>query len=175
MNALLDALKARRSIRKFKPEMPERTDIEQVIEAGLYSANGMGKQSPIIVAVTNKELRDRLSEMNQQIGGWEEGFDPFYGAPVILIVLADKSVPTYLYDGSLVMGNLLNAAYALGLGSIWIHRAKQEFETEEGKALLKSLGIEGDYEGIGHCCLGYIDGEEPEAKERKAGRVYWVE
>lgn len=175
MNAMTDILKNRRSIRKFKPEMPERADIEQVIEAGLYAANGMGKQSPIIVAVTNKELRDRLSEMNQQIGGWEEGFDPFYGAPVILIVLADKSVPTYLYDGSLVMGNMLNAAYALGLGSIWIHRAKQEFETEEGKALLKTLGIEGDYEGIGHCCLGYIDGEEPEAKERKAGRVYWVE
>jgi len=175
MNAMTDILKNRRSIRKFKPEMPDRTDIEQVIEAGLYSANGMGKQSPIIVAVTNKELRDRLSEMNQQIGGWEDGFDPFYGAPVILIVLADKSVPTYIYDGSLVMGNMLNAAYALGLGSIWIHRAKQEFETEEGKALLKTLGIEGDYEGIGHCCLGYIDGEEPEAKERKAGRVYWVE
>lgn len=175
MNAMTDILKNRRSIRKFKPEMPERTDIEQVIEAGLYAANGMGKQSPIIVAVTNKQLRDRLSEMNQQIGGWEEGFDPFYGAPVVLIVLADKSVPTYLYDGSLVMGNMMNAAYALGLGSIWIHRAKQEFETEEGKALLKSLGIEGDYEGIGHCCLGYIDGEEPEAKERKAGRVYWAE
>lgn len=175
MNAMTDILKNRRSIRKFKPEMPERTDIEQVIEAGLYAANGMGKQSPIIVAVTNKELRDRLSEMNQQIGGWEEGFDPFYGAPVILIVLADKSVPTYLYDGSLVMGNMMNAAYALGLGSIWIHRAKQEFETEEGKALLKSLGIEGDYEGIGHCCLGYIDGEEPEAKERREGRVFWAE
>lgn len=113
--------------------------------------------------------------MNQQIGGWEEGFDPFYGAPVILIVLADKSVPTYLYDGSLVMGNMMNAAYALGLGSIWIHRAEQEFETEEGKALLKSPGIEGDYEGIGHCCLGYIAGEEPEAKDSKAGRVYRIE
>lgn len=175
MNAMTDILKNRRSIRKFKPEMLERTDMEQVIEAGLYAANGMGKQSPIIVVVTNKELRDRLAEMNQRIGGWEEGFDPFYGAPVVLIVLADKNVPTYIYDGSLVMGNMMNAAYALGLGSIWVHRAKQEFETEEGKAILNSLGIEGDYEGIGHCCLGYIDGEEPEAKERKAGRVYWLE
>lgn len=175
MNAMTDILKNRRSIRKFKPEMPERADMEQVIEAGLYAANGMGKQSPIIVAVTNKELRDRLAEMNRQIGGWEEGFDPFYGAPVILIVLADKNVPTYIYDGSLVMGNMMNAAYALGFGSIWIHRAKQEFETEDGKTLLKSLGIEGDYEGIGHCCLGYIDGEEPEAKERKEDRVFWAE
>lgn len=135
----------------------------------------MGKQSPIIVAVTNKGIRDKLSKMNQQIGGWEEGFDPFYGAPVVLIVLADKNVPTYLYNGRLVMGNMLNAAYALGLGNIWIHRAKQELETEEGKALLSSLNIEGNYEGIGHCCLGYIDGEEPEAKERKAGRVFWAE
>lgn len=174
MNSVIDILKNRRSIRKYKPEMPERTDIEQIIEAGLYAANGMGRQSPIIVAVTNKELRDKLSEMNRQIGGWEEGFDPFYGAPVVLLVLANKNVPTYIYDGSLAIGNMMLAAHTLGLGSIWIHRAKQEFESEEGKALLKSLGIEGDYEGIGHCCVGYIDGEEPEAKERMTGRVFWA-
>lgn len=175
MNPILDEIKARRSIRKFEPEMPEREDLEKIIEAGLYAASGMGKQSPIIVAVTNKELRDRLSEMNRKIGGWPEGFDPFYGAPVVLIALADKSVPTYVYDGSLVMGNLMLAAHALGLGSIWIHRAKQEFESEEGKEILKALGVEGDYEGIGHCCVGFIDGVEPEAKPRKQGRVFWAE
>lgn len=175
MNPILDEIKARRSIRKFEPEMPEREDLEKIIEAGLYAASGMGKQSPIIVAVTNKELRDRLSEMNRKIGGWPEGFDPFYGAPVVLIALADKSVPSYVYDGSLVMGNLMLAAHALGLGSIWIHRAKQEFESEEGKWILKALGVEGDYEGIGHCCVGFIDGAEPEAKPRKDGRVFWAE
>ena len=175
MNPILDAIKSRRSIRKFQPDMPEKKDLEQIIEAGLYAASGMGKQSPIIVAVTNKELRDRLSEMNRKIGGWPKGFDPFYGAPVVLIALADKSVPTYVYDGSLVMGNLMLAAHALGLGSIWIHRAKQEFESEEGKAILRDLGIEGDWEGIGHCVVGYIDGAEPEAKPRNDGRVFWVE
>lgn len=175
MNSPLDTLLSRRSIRKFKPERPERSDLEQIIEAGLYAANGMGKQAPIVVAVTNKDLRDRLSEMNRRIGGWPEGFDPFYGAPVVLIVLADKTVPTYVYDGSLMMGNLMQAAHLLGLGSIWIHRAKQEFESEEGKAILKALGVEGDYEGIGHCALGYIDGAEPEARPRNDGRVFWAE
>ena len=175
MNPIINELKARRSIRKFRPDMPEKADLEQIIEAGLYAANGMGKQAPIIVAVTNKELRDKLAEMNRKIGGWPEGFDPFYGAPAILITLADKSVPTYVYDGSLTMGNMMMAAHALGLGSIWIHRAKQEFESEEGRAILKELGIEGEYEGIGHCAIGYIEGNEPEAKERKIGRVYWAE
>ena len=175
MNLIINELKARRSIRKFRPDMPEKADLEQIIEAGLYAANGMGKQAPIIVAVTTKELRDKLAEMNRKIGGWPEGFDPFYGAPAVLITLADKSVPTYVYDGSLTLGNMMMAAHALGLGSIWIHRAKQEFESEEGRAILKKLGIEGEYEGIGHCAIGYIEGNEPEAKERKTGRVYWAE
>lgn len=174
MNSIIDAMKNRRSIRTFKPSLPEKADLEQIIEAGLYAASGMGRQAPIIVAVTNKELRDKLSAQNAKIMGRED-FDPFYGAPAVLIVLADKSVPTCVYDGSLVMGNMMLAADTLGLGSCWIHRAKEEFESEEGKALLKALGIEGDYEGIGHCVVGYLDGDKPEAKERKAGRVYWAE
>ena len=174
MNTIIDEMKNRRSIRSFKPTLPERADIEKIIEVGLYAASGMGRQAPIIVAVTNKELRDRLSRQNASIMG-KEGIDPFYGAPAVLIVLADKSVPTCVYDGSLVMGNMMLAAYSLGLGSCWIHRAKEEFESEEGKALLKALGVEGDYEGIGHCVIGYPAGEEPEAKERREGRVYWAE
>ena len=174
MNTIIDEMKNRRSIRKFKPTLPEKADLDQIIEAGLYAASGMGRQTPIIVAVTNKELRDKLSAQNAKIMG-KEGVDPFYGAPAVLIVLADKSVPTCVYDGSLVMGNMMLAADTLGLGSCWIHRAKEEFQSEEGKALLKALGIQGDYEGIGHCVVGYIEGEEPEAKERKAGRVFWAE
>ena len=119
-------------------------------------------------------MRDKISEMNRQIGGWSEGFDPFYGAPVILVVLADKSCPTAVYDGSLVMGNLMLEAYEQGIGSCWIHRAKEEFESEEGKEILKSLGINGDYEGIGHCALGYADCEHPEAAERKDNRIYYI-
>ena len=175
MNDIIRAMKERRSIRKFKPDMPSQADINEIIEAGLYAANGRGEQGAIIVAVTNTELRDKLSVDNRKIGGWQEGFDPFYGAPVILIVLADKSCRTGIYDGSLVLGNLMLAAHSLGLGSIWIHRAKEEFESPEYKELLASLGIEGEWEGVGHCAIGYYDGEYPAPRERKAGRVYKID
>ena len=174
MNEIIKAMEERRSIRKFKPDMPAKQDLEQIIEAGLYAANGMGQQATITIAVRNKELRDELSEINRKIGGWDEGFDPFYGAPAILIVLADKSMPTYKYDGSLVMGNLMNAAESLRVNSIWIHRAKEEFESDFGKKILKDLGIEGDYEGIGHCAIGYAAEPLPQAAERKNDYVYYV-
>ena len=167
-------LLTRRSIRAYKPDMPPKSVIEQIIKAGTYAATGMGMQSPIIIAVTNKELRDKLSVLNAEIGG-RAGTDPFYGAPVVLIVLADKNRPTCVYDGSLVMGNLMNAAHDMGLGSCWIHRAKEEFERPEGKEILKQLGIEGDYEGIGHCIIGYADCDAPEPKMRKENYVYWIE
>lgn len=172
MNDVLETIKSRRSIRKYKSDMVPQDKLEKIIEAGTYAATGMGKQSPIIVAVTNKELRDKLSAMNAKIMGVNS--DPFYGAPVVLIVLADKNRPTYVYDGSLVMGNLMLEAEAQGVGSCWIHRAKEEFESEEGKEILKSLGIEGDYEGIGHCVLGYADGPAPKAAPRKDSYVYYV-
>lgn len=172
MSDVLETIKSRRSIRKYKSDMVPQDKLEKIIEAGTYAATGMGKQSPIIVAVTNKELRDKLSAMNAKIMGTNT--DPFYGAPVVLIVLADKSRPTYLYDGSLVMGNLMVEAEAQGIGSCWIHRAKEEFESEEGKEILKSLGIEGDYEGIGHCVLGFADGPAPKAAPRKDSYVYYV-
>ena len=175
MNEVIKAMEERRSIRKFKPDMPRKEDLEAIIEAGLYAANGMGKQAAITVAVTNRELRDRISADNCKIGGWKEGFDPFYGAPVILIVLAPKAWPNRVYDGSLVMGNMMLAAHSLGLGSIWIHRAKEEFETDAYRKLLADLGAEGEWEGIGHCAVGYVDGGLPQAAERRAGRVFWVE
>lgn len=174
MSEVLKAIETRRSIRKYKPDTIPKDVLEQILKAGTYAATGRGLQAPIIVAVTNKELRDRLSKMNAAIMGNPEA-DPFYGAPVVLIVLADKSRSTYVYDGSLVMGNLMLAAHALGIGSCWIHRAKEEFESAEGKEILKSLGIEGDYEGIGHCVLGYADGPVPEAKPRKEDYVYYAE
>lgn len=175
MNEIIKAMKERRSIRKFKPDMPPRELIEQIADAGLYAANGRGKQAVMTVVVTNKQLRDKLSNDNRLIGGWDEGFDPFYGAPVILIVLADKSCPTAVYDGSLVMGNLMLAAHSLGLGSIWIHRAREEFESDDYKRLLADLGINGEWIGIGHCAVGYTDGEIPRAAERAAGRIVFAE
>lgn len=175
MSELLNKMKSRRSIRKFKPDEIPGEILEQIIEAGTYAASGMGRQSAIIIAVTNREMRDKIAEANCKIGGWEKGFDPFYGAPVILIVLAKKDLPNHVYDGSLVMGNLMLAAHELGIGSCWIHRAKQEFETPQGKALLKKLGIEEEYEGIGHCALGYVDGEYPKAAKRKENWVYYIQ
>lgn len=172
MNEVIQTIKDRRSCRKYKDTMIPKEDILEIIEAGLYAASGMGRQSTIILAITEKKVRDQLSKMNASI--MNSNNDPFYGAPVVLVVLADKNVPTAIYDGSLVMGNLMLAAEAKGIASCWIHRAKEEFESEEGKALLKQLGIEGEYEGVGHCILGYADGEKTKAADRKENRVYWL-
>lgn len=172
-NETIENLKTRRSIRAYTGQMPPKELLEQVIEAGTYAPTGKGNQSPIIVAVTDKTMRDSLSRLNAAVMGMDS--DPFYGAPAVLIVLADRKYPTYLYDGSLVMGNLLNAAHAVGLGSCWIHRAKEVFDSEEGKALLKSWGIEGDYEGIGNCIIGYPAQEAPAPKPRKPDYVHFIE
>lgn len=173
MATAIECMESRRSVRRFKPDMISKDIIEKIVKAGEFAATGRNSQSPIIIAVTNKEVRDRFSKLNAEIMGAD--IDPFYGAPVVLIVLADKKVPTHVYDGSLVMGNLMLAAHELGIGSCWIHRAKEEFERPEGKELLKSLGIEGDYEGIGHCVLGYVDGEYPKTAPRKDNWVYYVD
>ena len=153
MNEALNVLLQRRSCRSYRPDPIPGDILDQILEAGTFAATGMGRQSPIMIAVTDKAMRDRLSRMNAAVMGAEN--DPFYGAPVVIAVLADRRVPTYLYDGSLVMGNLMNAAHALGIGSCWIHRAKEEFESPEGKEILRSLGIGDGYEGIGHLALGY--------------------
>ena len=169
---VLKAICERRSVRSYKSAPVPQELIEQVVKAGTYAATGMNRQSPIILAVTNREMRDKLSKMNADVMGSDK--DPFYGAPVVLVVLADKSVPTYVYDGSLVMGNMMLAAHTLGLGSCWIHRAKQEFDSLEGKEILAQMGITGDYEGIGHCILGYPEGGLPAEKPRKENYVYWM-
>lgn len=174
MNEVLKAIKERRSIRSFTDEMPSKELIDQIIEAGLYAPSGMNKQDVITIAVTDKDLREKLVSANREIGGYAEDVDPFYGAPVILIVLADKTNNNHIYDGSLVMGNLMLATHALGLGGIWINRARQEFEMDEFKQILKNLNIEGEWEGIGHCAVGYINGNNPEPAPRKEGRVYYI-
>lgn len=174
MNEIIKNIETRRSVRKFKDDMIPQEIINQITEAGTYAPTGMNKQSPIIIEVTNKKVRDKLSRINAKIMGKEENFDPFYNAPVVLIVLADKNVPTYIYDGSVVMQNLMLAAHSLGIGSCWIHRAKETFELPDGKEILKELGIEGDYEGIGNCALGYIDGEKLKNTPRKENYIYKI-
>ena len=198
MNEIIKAMETRRSIRGYKEDMVPEELIAEVVKAGTYAATGMGRQSPIILVVTNKEVRDRLSKVNAEIMGTTG--DPFYGAPTVVIVFADSEQGTcvengslvmgnlmnaahavgvdscwiHLYDGSLVMGNLMLAAHSLGLGSCWIHRAKETFEREEGKAILKELGIEGDYEGIGNCVIGYAKEPAKDAAPRKTDYVHYI-
>ena len=172
-NVALENLKTRRAIKSYTGQMPPKELIMQVLEAGTYAPTGRGRQSPVIVAVTDKKMRDSLSRLNAAVMGVDS--DPFYGAPVVLVVLADRQCPTYIYDGWLVMGKLLNAAHAVGLGSCWIHRAKEVFDSPEGKALLKEWGIDGDYEGIGNCILGYPAQDAPAPKPRKADYIRFIE
>ena len=168
----LTTLKTRRSCRAYKPEHVEEDKLSAILEAGTYAATGMGKQSPIILVIKDQETRDTLTKLNAAAMGMD--IDPFYGAPELLVVLANKAMPTYIYDGSLVMGNMMNAAADLGVASCWVHRAKEEFESEEGKAILKKLGIEGEYEGIGNLILGYAAKPAGAAAPRKDNYVYRV-
>lgn len=168
----METILTRRSTKNFKSDPVDAALIEKIVQAGTFAPTGKNRQAPIIIAVSNKQIRDKLSRMNAKVLGAD--IDPFYNAPVVLVVLSDKSVNTYLYDGSLVMGNMMLAAHELGLGSCWIHRAKEMFESEEGKGLLASLGIEGEYEGIGHCVIGYPAGEPRETPPRKENYVYYV-
>ena len=173
MKTTLQNLKERRSCRSYLPEQITEQELDAVLEAGAYAPTGRGFQAPVLVAIQDPALIARLERQNAAIMGTPES-KPFYGAPTVVVVLADKSRPTCVYDGSLVMGNLMLAAHSLGLGSCWIHRAKEEFESDEGKALLKQWGVEGEYEGIGHVALGYWDGARPEAAPRKANYIYRV-
>lgn len=171
----------RRSVKKYQERDVSPELIEEIVKAGTYAPTGRNSQSPIIIAVTNRGLRDRLSSLNLQIIRHKHltassgESDPFYGAPVVLVVLARKDAPTRVYDGSLVMENMMLAAHSLGLGSCWIHRAKEMFETVEGKQILLNLGITGEFEGIGNCIIGYAAEEalKPQ-KPRKSDYVVWA-
>ena len=171
MNETIKNLIERRSCRKSSTTQIKEEELNSVLKAGEYAPTGMGRQSPIILVLQNKEKVEKLSKLNAKIMGTDK--DPFYGAPTVLIVLADKNIGTYKEDGSLVLGNLMNAAYSIGLGSCWIHRAKEEFETDEGKELLKEWNIPENYVGIGHCVLGYPE-EKSEAKPRKEDYIRFI-
>lgn len=172
MNETLQTLKNRRSVRSYLPEQIKDEELQQILEAGIYAPTGMGAQSPIIVVVQDKETIAYLSKLNAAVMGSTS--DPFYGAPTVVVVLADRSRGTCVEDGSLVIGNMLNAAASLGVGSCWIHRAKEVFDSPEGKSLLEKWGIQGDYVGVGNCILGYAKGEIPAAKPRKENYIYRV-
>ncbi len=172
MNETLRVLKTRRSIRCFNDKPVPQDVLEQIVEAGTYAPTGLGRQSPVIIAITNEQVLAELKRQNAAI--MERDIDPFYGAKTVLLVVADKNMITALYDGSCVIDNMLNAAWSLGVGSIWIHRAQEEIESDFGKKLLASVGLDDNYIGIGHVALGYFDGEPPLPKQRKENYVVWV-
>ena len=182
MNKTIEDIITRRSVKKYQDREVPLELVEQVVKAGMYAPSGMNKQAAKIIAVTNRSMRDRLSKINLDIVMGRNlttssgHSDPFYGAPVVLVVLARKDVGTHVYDGTLVMENMMIAANSLGLGSCWIHRAKETFESEEGKQILRELGIADEYEGIGNCILGYAadDALKPQAP-RKDDFVVWVQ
>lgn len=174
MNEFVKLMTERRSVRSYQSKMIRNAELDQVLYAGLYAASGMGRQPCYFVAVRDPETRDLLSSMNARILGTPDQ-DPFYGAPVVIVVFADTASPTYLYDGSLALGNMMNAAHAVGLGSCWIHRAKEEFETATGKLLLQQWGLPETVEGIGHLILGYPKEEElPAASPRQEDHVIFL-
>ncbi|MGN0652671.1 MAG: nitroreductase family protein [Gemmiger sp.] len=174
-NQVLETLRSRRSCRSYEKRMPDPEALEAVVNAGLWAPTGMGRQSTIIVVVQDPETVKKLSAMNAAVMGSDK--DPFYGAPCVAVVLADATASTWVEDGSLTMGNMLNAAESVGLSACWIHRAKEMFDTQEGKALLKEWGIPNaeNLRGVGNCILGYAapDGKKP-AAPRKENRVFYV-
>lgn len=172
MNETINNLITRRSVRSFKTEQISEAQLNEILKAGTYAPSGMGRQSAIMVVIQDQATIKQLSKLNAAV--MNKDIDPFYGAPTVVVVLADSTIGTYVEDGSLVMGNLLNAANALGVDSCWIHRAKQVFMSDEGKALLKQWGIDEKYVGIGNCILGYAKEPKPEPKERKDNYIYRV-
>ena len=175
MNETINNILTRRSIRKFTDQMVSKEDLDIILECGKYAASGGGKQPGLMIAVQDPAMVERLERLNaSSVGRDPDTVHNFYGAKTVIVVLAKKDVATHVCDGALVMGNLMLAAHALGLGSCWINRARETFETEEGKQILKDLGIEEEYEGIGNCILGYPEGDAPVARERKENWVYWI-
>lgn len=166
MNEAMKNLLTRRSVRKYKPGQITDEELRAVLEAGTYAPTARGTQSPLIVAVQNAEDIALMSRLNAAVWGRAD-FDPFFGAPTVVVVFAQAGNVNGVQDASLVMGNLLNAAHALGLGSCWINRAREVFEMPEGKALLKKWGVEGDWVGVGNCIIGYADGPEPKPAPRR--------
>jgi nitroreductase len=172
-NEVLKTIYERRSVKKYSDKPVPKELLDEILKAGSWAANGKAWQAPVMVAVTDPETREILRRLNAGVLGNPDA-DPFYGAPTVVVVLADSDRFTYVEDGSLVIGTLMNAAFSLGVDSCWIHRARQEFESDEGKALLRQWGIEGDYVGVGHCILGYREGDLPPVRPRKDNYIYRI-
>ena len=173
MNETLKVLKERRSVRKYKAEQIRGEELNAILEAGTWAPSAKGLQTSVMVVVQDPETIAWMSKLNAEIQG-NPGTDPFYGAPTVVVVLGDGEKLNWLQDGSLVMGNLMTAAAALGLGSCWINRAMELFDRPEGKELLKKWGLPETYRGVGNCIVGYVEGDLPAPKPRKDGWILRV-
>ena len=169
MNETISCLLNRRSVRAYRPEQIKPAELETILQAGLYAPSAMNLQPSIMLVIQDRETISTLSRLNAEVMGRDT--DPFYGAPTVIVVLADKNAPNHVQDASLVMGNLMNAAFSLGVDSCWINRAREVFEMPEARALLREKGISDDYVGVGNCILGYRSGELPAAPPRREGRI----
>ena len=169
MNETISCLLKRRSVRAYRPEQIKPAELETILQAGLYAPSAMNRQSAVMLVIQDRETISTLSRLNAEVMGRDT--DPFYGAPTVIVVLADKNAPNHVQDASLVMGNLMNAAFSLGVDSCWINRAREVFEMPEARALLREKGISDDYVGVGNCILGYRSGELPKAPPRREGRI----
>ena len=172
MNETMQTILNRRSCRSYKAEQIREEDLQQILQAGMYAATGRGLQPVKIVVVQDPETIAQLRRMNAEIMGVTT--DPFYGAPTVCVILADTDTYTWVEDGSLVLGNMMLAAEAVGAAACWINRARQEFDSPEGKELLKKWGIPERFRGVGHCILGYAAEEPAPARPRKADFIHRV-
>ena len=168
----LEMIKTRRSTRSFKPDSIPEDLLDAVLEAGTYAPTGMNRQSPVIIAVSDKKYREKLSKLNAAIMGVDK--DPYYGAPTVVLVLADPSANTFVEDGSCVLENLMLAAHAEGLGTVWVNREREIFDSPDGKALLRDWGLPEALRGVGAIALGYAAGPAPEAAPRKENYIVHV-
>lgn len=171
-NEVLTAIKTRRSIRAYRPDAVPEALLDEVLEAGTYAPTGGGRQSPVIIAVTSPEYREKIAELNAAVMGSDA--DPYYGAPAVILVLAEGSIDTFVEDGSCVLENMMIAAASLGLGSVWVHREREIFDSREGKELLREWNLPETLRGVGSIALGYPAGPAGEAAARKDGYVIKV-
>ena len=173
MNEVIKCLVERRSCKKYLPKQVDEAALQEILLAGTYAPSGKNRQAAKILVLQKPEDIAAVERLNAAVLGNPDG-RPFYGAPTVLVVLADPEVNTAVEDGSLVMGNLMNAAHSLGVASCWIHRAREVFDSEEGRTLLRKWGVTGEYIGVGHCLLGYADGPEKPVSPRKSDYVVRV-
>ena len=171
-NPVIDAILARRSTRAFTAEPVAREQLEAIVACGQWAPSGMNRQELTFAVLSDGEQVARLAAALEPL--LDRGSYDMYGAQAAVLVAVPAGYPYDRQDDSCALENMFLAATSLGLGSCWINRAKEEFDTPWGKDLLKSLGVEGEYEGIGHCALGYIDGDVPQAAPRRENRVFYI-